>query len=159
MILCLLLLAAAAACGSEPQVAEVGAPAPGFTLQSPDGQSVESRSLKGHVVVLNFWATWCQPCMAEIPELKEFAANSPDVRVVGVALDEGGAGVVKPFVAEHGMNYTVLVGDEETFQRFGGGGIPYTVLLDRSQRVVKMYRGAITRQKLEQDIKLIPPGA
>ena len=116
-------------------------------------------SLKGRVVVLNFWATWCQPCMAEIPELKELAANNPEVKVVGIALDEGGAGVVKPFAERLGINYLVLVGNEATFQRFNGVGIPYTLLLDRSLRVVKMYRGATTRKNLEQDIKAIPPGA
>lgn len=158
LITCLLLLTIVAACESEPQVAEIGAPAPKFTLMSIDGQSVESSSLKGHIVVLNFWATWCQPCMTEIPELKELAANNSDIKVVGIALDEAGAGVVKPFVTARGINYPVLIGNEETFQRFNGGGIPYTLLLDRSQRVIKMYRGATTRQKLEQDIKAIPPG-
>lgn len=115
-------------------------------------------SLEGDIVVLNFWATWCAPCLKEIPDLNEVAANSK-AKVVGIALDEDGMKAVKPFVDRFRINYTVLLGDQDLFQRFNGFGIPYTLVLDRSQRVVKIYRGPTTRELLEQDLKAISQGA
>ncbi len=144
-------------CGtSEPDPASVvvGSQAPSFSLNSLDGTTVKSSALKGSVVVLNFWATWCQPCMSEIPELKQVAAGSK-MKVIGIALDPDGVKTIKPFVATNNINYTVLVGDEEVFQRFNGVGIPYTLVLDPSQRIVKIYRGPTTKEALEQDLKTI----
>src|SRR5205085_6975562 len=80
----------------KPEEVVVGNTIPDFSLQSLDGKRVDKDSLKGQVVVLNFWASWCSPCMGEIPELREVAANSK-VRVVGIALDENGVETVKPF--------------------------------------------------------------
>jgi peroxiredoxin len=148
-----------AGCSADPSPENVvvGNRAPDFALTSLDGTTVDNESLKGNVVVLNFWATWCEPCMTEIPELKEFAAGSK-VKVVGVALDENGAKAVKPFVENHSINYTILLGDENLFQRFNGLGIPYTLVLDRSQRIVKIYRGPTTKASLEEDLKMIEQG-
>jgi peroxiredoxin len=144
-------------CGtSEPDPANVvvGNQAPSFSLASLDGTTVKSSALKGDVVVLNFWATWCQPCMSEIPELKQVAASSK-VKVIGIALDQGGVKAIKPFVASNNINYTVLVGDEEVFQRFNGVGIPYTLVLDPTQRIVKIYRGPTTKKAIEEDLRTI----
>lgn len=136
----------------------IGSRAPSFSLKSLDGTTVTSRSLEGNVVVLNFWATWCAPCAQEIPELKQVAASS-GAKVIGIALDEDGPLTIKPFVERHGLgeikNFTVLLGDQDLFQRFNGLGIPYTLVLDRSQRVVKIYRGPVTREALEKDLSTI----
>ena len=140
----------------------VGGRVPSFSLKSLDGTTVTSRSLEGNIVVLNFWATWCAPCVKEIPELKQVAASS-GTKVVGIALDEDGLKAVKPFVERFGINdaenYTVLLGDQELFQRFKGLGIPYTLVLDRSQRIVKIYRGPATKESLEKDFRMIDQGA
>jgi len=144
-------------CGtSEPDPVNVvvGSQAPNFVLTSLDGATVKSGTFKGSPLVLNFWATWCQPCMTEIPELKELAAGSK-AKVIGIALDQEGAKTIKPFVATNQINYMVLVGDEEVFQRFNGVGIPYTLLLDSSQRILKIYRGPTTRKAIEDDLKTI----
>lgn len=141
----------------DPATVVVGSETPSFSLTSLDGSTVKSTALKGDVVVLNFWATWCQPCMSEIPDLKQLAANSK-VRVIGIALDQDGVKAVQPFVTSHQINYTVLVGNEEVFQRFNGLGIPYTLVLDPSQRIVKIYRGPTTREALEQDLAAISQG-
>ncbi len=142
----------------QPEDVVVGKTIPDFSLQSLEGKTINKDSLKGQAVVLNFWASWCTPCMAEIPELQELAATSK-VKVVGIALDEAGLNTVKPFVESHKINYTVLVGDQETFQQFNGIGIPYTLVLDPSQRIVKVYRGPTTRASLEADLKTMQIGS
>jgi thiol-disulfide isomerase/thioredoxin len=145
-------------CGSvqaiNPEDVVVGKTIPDFSVTSLDGKTIDKTSLKGEVVVLNFWASWCTPCMAEIPELKELAANSK-AKVIGIALDEKGLETVKPFVEAHTINYTVAVGDQDMFQQFNGVGIPYTLVLDPSQRIVKIYRGPTNRESLEADLKSI----
>ena len=155
MLLSALVLAG---CGSaqavNPADVVVGNTIPDFSVTSLEGKTINKNSLKGEVVVLNFWASWCTPCMAEIPELKELAANSK-AKVVGIALDENGLETVKPFVEAHKINYTVAVGDQDMFQQFNGVGIPYTLVLDPSQRIVKIYRGPTNRESLEADLRTI----
>jgi thiol-disulfide isomerase/thioredoxin len=138
----------------KPEDVIVGNTIPDFSVTSLEGKTINKDSLKGEVVVLNFWASWCTPCMSEIPELKELAAQSK-VKVVGIALDENGAESVKPFVEAHQINYTVAVGSQELFQEFNGVGIPYTLVLDPSQHIVKIYRGPTNRASLEADLGMI----
>jgi thiol-disulfide isomerase/thioredoxin len=138
----------------KPEDVVVGNTIPDFSVTSLEGQTINKDSLKGEVVVLNFWASWCGPCMSEIPELKDLAAHSK-VKVVGIALDENGLETVKPFVETHKINYTVAVGNQDMFQQFNGVGIPYTLVLDPLQRIVKIYRGPTTRESLEADLKTI----
>lgn len=158
----LLSLVALGACGSaqaiNPEDVVVGNTIPDFSLISLEGKTIDKDSLKGEIVVLNFWASWCTPCMTEIPELKELAANS-NAKVIGIALDETGLETVKPFVQAHQINYTVMVGDQDLFQQFNGVGIPYTLVLDRSQKIVKIYRGPTDRESLEADLKKIQQGS
>ena len=146
------------ACGSaqavNPEDVVVGNSIPDFSVTSLEGKTINKDSLKGEIVVLNFWASWCTPCMAEIPELMELAANSK-VKVVGIALDETGFETVKPFAEAHKINYTVAVGTQDLFQQFNGVGIPYTIVLDPSQRIVKIYRGPTNRESLEADLRTI----
>lgn len=134
----------------------VGNVAPTFALTSLDGATVKSSTLNGTPVVINFWATWCQVCRSEIPELKKLAADS-NVKVVGIALDQDGADAVRAFVKEHDITYQVLMGDEQVFQRFNGAGIPYTLILDSSNRIVKIHRGVATAEELRNDLREIGP--
>ena len=157
-----LFVARLLACGSSPAVRPedviVGNTIPDFSLESLDGKTVDKNSLKGEVVVLNFWASWCAPCMSEIPDLKQVAAGAK-AKVVAIALDEAGRETVRRFTESHGINYTVLVGNQEVFQQFNGVGIPYTLVLDRSQRIFKVYRGPVSRESLEADLRSIEQGA
>lgn len=157
----LVILLSGCAGGEEPGEVAVGRRPPSFSLTSLDGSTVTNRSLEGSVVVLNFWATWCATCASELPDLKQVAADS-GAKVVGIALDEGGADTVKSFADSHGIseikNFTVLLGDQELFQRYDGAGIPYTLVLDRSQRIVKIYRGPVTKEMLEKDLKAAEQG-
>ena len=148
-----LIILVLSGCGGEaPVEVSVGAKAPAFALQGLDGQKVKSDSYDGDLVVLNFWATWCQNCKKELPDLKELAKTT-NAKVVGIALDEGGAKTVKPFVKKNDINYTVLIGNERVFNRFKGIAIPYTLVLDREQRIVEIFRGPIPKGSLEETLK------
>ncbi len=70
-------------------------------------------------------------------------------------MDESGVSAIKPFVESNGINYTVLVGSQDIFQQFNGVGIPYTLVLDRSQHIVKIYRGPVNKESLEEILKAI----
>ena len=155
-----LLLSALAltACGPSPPRMRVGTQLPEFSLPSLVGKKVESDSLTGKPMVLNFWATWCNPCLAEIPELVELADND-ELEVVAIALDQEGEKVVAPFVEKHAMDYTILLGNQEIFQRMGGIAIPYTLLLDSSHKVVEIYRGVATRADIEESLEKIKSAA
>jgi peroxiredoxin len=150
-----LLAVVVAGCGSRgPGGVEVGKQAPEFALPSLDGRTVTSRSLEGEVVVLAFWASWCPSCVEEIPALKRVAAE-PGVKVGGVALDKDWPGAVQRYVQRHSINYAVLGGDEELFERFDGSALPYTLVLDRSQRVTKIYRGPVSAEALGRDVRAV----
>src|SRR5277367_6077030 len=92
-----------------------GSLAPAWKLQDLDGKTVSSDNFKGKVVILDFWATWCPPCRAEIPGLIDLqkAYGKQGLMVVGVSVDQGGTDVIKPFVEKFGMNYPVLVTDDK----------------------------------------------
>lgn len=137
--------------GGGGQVA-VGAQAPGFRLESLDGETVSLESFRGSPVILTFWATWCQPCLKEIPIFNSIEAGSK-AKVVSVSLDDEGLSVVQPFVQQHGLNYPVLLGNQEVFMRFGGIGIPYTLLLSGSGTITKIYSGTVERETLEADLE------
>ena len=138
----------------KPEDIVVGGNVGDFSLPALDGQLLNSSEFKGQPVVLNFWATWCTNCMKEIPELKEIAATGK-AKVIGIALDEDGSQVVKPFIENHQIDYTILVGNEEIFQQFNGVAIPYTLVLDGSHRIAKIYRGVATKEDIENDLKKI----
>jgi peroxiredoxin len=109
--------------------------APDFTLTDASGQRVKLSDYHGKVVLLNFWATWCGPCQIEIPWFKEFEQEfkSSGFEVVGVSMDEDGWKAVKPYLAEHQLNYRILLGDETVSQLYGGlDALPTTFLIDRN---------------------------
>jgi thiol-disulfide isomerase/thioredoxin len=141
-----------AGCGdAAPEVLHVGDLSPHFELQTLDGKSLDSRTLAGHPVILSFWATWCQPCYAEIPALKALDAD-PRVEVVTIALDQEGATSVRPFAEKAEMTYTIALGNEEVFTRFSGFSIPFTLVLDAEGRVANLYRGPVTEEALVADV-------
>jgi thiol-disulfide isomerase/thioredoxin len=156
----LALACAAVGCAGErgAEGVKVGSRVPSFSLTTATRETITDRSLEGRVVLLHFWSPGCGPCVREMPDLQKLE-ESEAATVVGVALEESGWRSVKPFLKRHHVTYRVALGDEEMFDRFGGIGIPYSLLLDRSMRVVKVYRGPVTREALEEDIRAIGSGA
>jgi peroxiredoxin len=138
--------------------AESAAPAPEWELKDLDGKAVRSSDFKGKIVVLDFWATWCGPCRAEIPSFvslqNKYAPQG--LVVVGASVDEGGAPTVKQFTQKQDVNYPVVLTDEKVQQAFGGiEAIPTTFIIDRAGRVVKKHVGFADREEFEQEIKAL----
>ena len=128
-----------------------------FTLKDVDGDEVKLASLKGKVVLLDFWATWCGPCKIEIPWFIEFQNKygKDGLQVVGVSVDDTQA-KLKPYVAQMKMNYLVLQGlDHDDLQDAYGPlfGIPVTVLISRDGKVCAKHTGLSSRDAFEKEIK------
>lgn len=130
-----------------------------FTVEDMNGRKVQLSDFKGKVIVLDFWATWCPPCKAEIPgfvELQE-AYGADGLQIVGVSVDDP-PDKLKPFASEFKMNYPVLVGlGRDDLQDAYGPmwGIPTTFLIDRDGRICRKHSGLVGKEKYERDIKAL----
>ncbi len=131
---------------------EIGAQAPEFRLQTLQGAWVESSAYDGQVVVVNFWQTYCGPCLHEISLLNRLQNERSEIAVIGINLDAKGARTLQPFVDRNRIDYAVLLGNEDVFKRFDGFGIPYTLVLDRANRIAQIYRGPISEDRVRADL-------
>lgn len=129
--------------------------APDFSLKDANGQAVRLADYRGKVVLLNFWATWCGPCKMEIPWFVDFERKYKDqgFAVIGISMDEDGWRAVKPFVAQAGINYRVLLGDDAVSQLYGGvDSLPSTFLIDREGRIAGVHIGLVSKSRYESDL-------
>jgi peroxiredoxin len=143
--------AAPAAASALPRIA----PAPAWTLKDLNGTPVSMAQFKGKVVVVDFWATWCPPCRAEIPGYIEMVRKhgKDGLVIVGISLDQGGPEVVKPFAAKTGINYQLVMGDDAVVAAFGGvEGIPTTFLIDRAGIIRDRKVGAEEAESYERKV-------
>jgi thiol-disulfide isomerase/thioredoxin len=150
------LLLAAAALAAFTHAQEVPRPAPAWTLKDLDGNAVSSEQFKGRVVVVDFWATWCGPCVAEIPGYVELQKKygKDGLAIIGISLDRVSPAKVKAFAEKHGMNYTVVIGGQDTTDAFGGfEAIPTTFLIDRQGRIVHQKTGGWNHAEYEALVK------
>jgi len=129
--------------------------APDFTLADADGHSVRLADMRGKVVLLNFWATWCKPCGEEIPWFVEFQKeNQPrGFAAMGVSMDEGGWGAVRPFLEAMQINYPIVIGNDQVAALYGGlRALPLTLIIDREGRVAAVHQGLCRKDEYENDI-------
>lgn len=127
-------------------------PAPDFSLPDLEGNTVRLADLRGKTVILDFWATWCPPCVFQVPELNALwnaHKGAGDVAVIGVAVDVEGAEVVAPWVEEQGVEYTIVLGDEALANEFGVLGFPTLVVVDPEGRIESLHAGLIEHDELE----------
>jgi len=142
-----------------------GKPAPEVTFKDLDGKDVTLAQYKGTVVLVDFWATWCDPCYVEIPWLIEMQQKyaAKGFTVLGVSMDEDGKSAVVPFLAKERfnvngqklpMNYPIVLGSDEIADKFGGLlGYPTGFLISRDGKVVKKFQGLTSYDDIAKAIE------
>ncbi len=127
----------------------------GLALTTLEGAPFDINALKGNVVVVNFWATWCVPCRKEIPAFNKMheALTSKGVRILGVSMDEDGAPVVKPFLKQNPMRYTVALGSAKLNETFRITQLPLTVVFDRTGKISQRFEGFTVASTIESAIQ------
>ena len=148
-----------------PDSGALNKPEPELTLKDLDGQDISLAQYKGKVVLVNFWATWCDPCRMEIPWLIDMQAKygPKGFTVLGVAMDEEGKSVVAPFVQKEKfdvngtptlMSYPILIGNDAAGEKFGGLlGFPTSVLISRDGKQIQRITGIISKEEISKAIE------
>ena len=147
-----LMLLVLTGCAKKEKPAVSGNPAPGFTVKDLGGHEVRLADLKGKIVMLNFWATWCPPCREEIPammRLNEAMAGKP-FQMLAVSIDEGGKAAVEDFFKKSGTTLPAcLDSDQSASKLYGITGVPETFVIDKNGVIVKKVVGALDWSKPE----------
>lgn len=142
-----------------------GKPVPQITLKDLQDKDVNLADYKGKVILLNFWATWCDPCRVEIPWLIDMQAKygPKGFTVIGVAMDDDGKSVVAPFVAKERfdvngqqlpMSYPILIGTDDASNKFGGIlGFPTSFLISRDGKQVVRFQGLKSYDEMAKAIE------
>lgn len=149
-VLALLCAAALCACGG-PDASGV---APDFSLAARDGGTVTLSAQKGRVVLLNFWATWCDSCKEELPVLQELQSSRGGDRfeLLAVSVDDDPAKAVPPFAASHAMSYRILYADRKTLDAYAVRLLPTSYLIAPDGTIARRYVGPLDARAVENDI-------
>jgi peroxiredoxin len=155
------LIGAAALCGwGCGFAAELGAAAPDFERADLTGRRIQLSAYHGRLVLLNFWASWCTPCLAEMPRLSAWQRKygAAGLQVLGISMDDNEVPVHR-FLARHPLAYPVLMGDAKLGEAFGGVlGLPCSILIDAQGRIVARFQGESDLSEIEARIKALLPG-
>ncbi len=133
----------------------VGSSAAAFSLPDLEGKPLDLANYRGKVVLLDFWATWCTPCRAEIPQFVDYQNKyaGQGLQVIGISMDDD-ATPVRAFYQQFKMNYPVAVGNANLAETYGGIlGLPVTFLIGRDGRIAAKYIGAADMQVLQQKLE------
>jgi peroxiredoxin len=133
--------------------------APDFSRPNLDHREVSLAAYRGRVVLLNFWATWCEPCIAEVPRFAEWQRKYGErgLQVLGVSMDDVEA-PVRTAYRKYGLNYPVVMGDEKLGEMYGGIlGLPATFVIDANGRIRFQHEGAADLDVLEREIRELLP--
>jgi thiol-disulfide isomerase/thioredoxin len=132
-------------------------PLPPFAIKDLDGNPVSTDAWQGKVVLVNFWATWCGPCRAEIPELVALASRYPDrLEIVGLSIDEQPPATVKTFAQSLGVTYPVAMADDKLQQAFGGiPAVPSTFVINTEGKIVQRHVGILDPVVTEQEVRVL----
>ena len=142
----LLALFLASGCNKPEAPAVEGNPAPDFTLKDLSGRPVQLSSLRGKVVLVNFWATWCPPCREEVPSLIRMnqAMQGKPFQLLAVSIDEGGKDAVADFFRKSGASLPALLDtDGKVARRYGTTGVPETFVIDTKGVIMKKVVGGM----------------
>ena len=130
-----------------PEVAQVGQPAPDFTVEVIDGETFTLSEARGRPVVVNLWASWCAPCREEIPYISAFATANPDVTVVGVAVEDAEQ-AARDFAGEIGASYPLALGTNDFEDAYPNIGLPTTYIVDENGTITNIHNGIVTEETL-----------
>lgn len=134
-----------------------GAAAPDFSLPELTGQQLQLSAYRGKVVLLDFWATWCEPCREETPHLVELQKKYRDqgLQIIGLSMDDGPE-PAREFYQRFQMNYPVVMGNAKIGELYGGVlGLPIAFLIDREGRIYKKHTGATDASVFERDVRTL----
>lgn len=130
-----------------------------FSLPKLDGQMLRSLDLKENIVVLDFWATWCENCVVEIPAFNKLHEKytSRGVKVIGMAVQSGWASDIQKFAVQYKMRYPILVGNDDTVSDFGVISFPATYVIAPGWNLYKKYSGSPENKSadIESDIEAL----
>jgi cytochrome c biogenesis protein CcmG/thiol:disulfide interchange protein DsbE len=151
--------------GSKAAAAPSASVVPAVVLKDLEGRDVTLEQYKGKVVLVNFWATWCEPCRIEIPWMIEFQQKygPRGFTMLGIAMDDEGKKVVEPFVRQQrfdvngqqmAMNYPIVLGNDDIAEKFGGLiGLPTSMLISRDGKKVKTIIGLVNHDDIVKAIE------
>jgi thiol-disulfide isomerase/thioredoxin len=142
------------------ELTEPSLEAPTFERATLDGPVFDLAAEQGRPVVVNFWATWCPPCRAEVPGFVDLQNEfGDDVVFVGVSLDDGGFDTIRPFAEQHGVNYPLVMDRARIFSDYGGRAtVPTTVIVDPDGYIRYAHEGIITKRSLRPALQQLVDG-
>jgi peroxiredoxin len=131
-------------------------PAPDFSLASLDGKKLKLSDYRGKAVLLNFWATWCEPCKVEMPWFVDLQKKygPQGLQVLGVAMDDAPTKDIADFAQKMNVNYPIVIGKEEVGTQYGGVQyLPSTFYISRDGKIIDRVFGLVSRSEIEANIQ------